>query len=477
MNKLKLFLENFIIYGFGSIISKIVPVIMLPVVTRIMPDSSYFGMNDMSGIIVSFGSSIALMGLCDAMYRLFFDRDDEEYKKQVCSTAVSFVVVSSIIIFTLIILGRDIIAKLFFKDSEYSYIVCISAVAVLVSSTDGIISAPTRMQNKRKIYLVINTVFPVLSYTISILLLMRGYYAVALPLAFIITEILMEVTFFAMNRKWFTFKKFRRSMMKELLAIGIPVMPVFLCYWLFQSCDRLMIGNALGMTEVGIYSISAKLGNISQLIYMAFAGGWQYFAFSTMKELNQVETNSRIFEYLGIISFVATMGICTFSYPIFKIFFPVQYLLGYIAAPYLFLAPLLLMLYQVIGNQFLVIKKTWYLLMVLLLGTVANVLLNWILIPILGIEGAAIGTLMGYVVTLVASSLLLVKKRLLVVSKKFLTSSFVMLGFLVLWRTLFASDIMISFIVCLLCTVGFTVLYREDLIKLRGEVGKLVKNE
>ena len=45
----------------------------------------------------------------------------------------------------------------------------------------------------------------------------------------------------------------------------------------------------------------------SQMIYMAFAGGWQYFAFSTMKDKNQVESNSFIFEILGVISLKKTI--------------------------------------------------------------------------------------------------------------------------------------------------------------------------
>ena len=51
MNKLKLFLENFIVYGLGGIISKIIPVIMIPIVTRIMPTSEYYGINDLSNTV------------------------------------------------------------------------------------------------------------------------------------------------------------------------------------------------------------------------------------------------------------------------------------------------------------------------------------------------------------------------------------------------------------------------------------------
>ena len=37
-----------------------------------------------------------------------------------------------------------------------------------------------------------------------------------------------------------------------------------------------------------------KLASISSLIYAAFAGGWSYFAFSTMKDEGQVALNSKV---------------------------------------------------------------------------------------------------------------------------------------------------------------------------------------
>ena len=75
MNKFKLFIENFFVYGMGGIISKIIPLIMVPIITRIMPNSSYYGINDLSNTVISFCSSIAVMGMYDAMYRLFFEKE------------------------------------------------------------------------------------------------------------------------------------------------------------------------------------------------------------------------------------------------------------------------------------------------------------------------------------------------------------------------------------------------------------------
>ena len=55
-SKFKLFTENFLVYGVGGIISKIIPLIMVPIVTRIMPNSTYFGISDMSSTVLSFTS-------------------------------------------------------------------------------------------------------------------------------------------------------------------------------------------------------------------------------------------------------------------------------------------------------------------------------------------------------------------------------------------------------------------------------------
>ena len=350
MNKLKLFLENFIVYGLGGIVSKIVPVIMIPIVTRIMPTSEYYGISDLSNIVVQFTSAIAVMGMYDGMFRMFFEKSEEEYKKRVCSTALAFTMITSLIVFIVMVLLRDVIAQCFFGNGHYAYVVYLSAIATLVGGTNSIIAAPTRMQNNRKVFLIMNTISPVLSYSISIPMLLAGHYVIALPLAGVLSGIIMELSFGILNRNWFNIKLFDKKLLKSMLAIAIPLLPNFLIYWIFNSSDRVMITNMIGISAAGIYSVGSKLGHVSQLIYTAFAGGWQYFAFSTMKEKNQVKSNSLIFEYLGIISFIVTGFICAWSYIIFKILFTEEYLSGYIIVPYLFLAPLLQMLFQVAAN-------------------------------------------------------------------------------------------------------------------------------
>lgn len=466
MNKFKLFISNFVVYGLGGIISKIIPLIMVPIVTRIMPDASYFGISDLSNTVVQFGSAFAIMGMYDAMYRMFFEKDEEDYKKTVCSTALAFTLFTSFLVFILMFLGRNLIARYFFSDPQYANVVYLSAIATLVGATNSIISAPTRMQNKRKVFLVTNTLGPVISYAVSIPMLLAGHYVIALPLAAVISAVTMEAAFGIMNRQWFSLRKWDFRLLKQLLVIAVPLLPNFLIYWVFNSCDKVMITNMIGIGAAGIYSVGSKLGHCSQLIYTAFAGGWQYFAFSTMKETDQVKSNSLVFEYLGILSFAATFFVCAWSHELFKVLFPADYLDGYIVAPYLFLAPLLQMLFQVAGNQFLVIKKTWPNMLILSVGAVINVIINFTLIPILGIEGAAIATLMGYVVSDIVCVIVLCRMKLMVISGRFLAASGTAAAFLLLWRLAFPTNLAAGTIGAAAAALILIGLYRKDILKL-----------
>lgn len=463
MEKLKLFIENFLVYGLGGIISKIIPLIMVPIITRIMPNSDYFGLSDLSNTVVQFASAIAVMGMYDAMYRMFFEKEEEDFKKDVCSTAFIFTLFTSIIIFIIMIILKDTISKYFFSDTKYAYIVYISAIATLVGATNSIISAPTRMQNKRKVFLITNTISPLISYAISIPMLLKGYYTIALPLAAVVSGLTMEITFGILNYKWFSFKRFDLKLLKQLLVIAVPLLPNFLIYWIFNSCDKVMITNMIGIGAAGIYSVGSKLGNCSQLIYTAFAGGWQYFAFSTMKEKDQVKSNSMVFEYLGIISFVATACMCSMSYLFFKILFTEEYLSAYIIAPYLFLAPLLQMLFQVACNQFLVVKKTWPNMIILLSGAIVNIILNYLLIPVLGIEGASIATLIGYIISDIICVLVLIKMKLMVISKRFIFASLGMVIYFIVWRLLISNNAILGTLFAIMLTGLYVFLYIKDL--------------
>ena len=471
-SRTRLFLDNILVYGLGGMISKLIPFIMLPVITRLYPNSEYIGLNDLSTTFVQFAAAIAVCGMYDAMFRLFFDDDRLSAQQKVCSTALIFVTGTTVILSVLCFLFRYQIAKMYFGDEKYVYLVMVTVIGFLVSSTNQIVSAPTRIQNKRKVFLVTNTISPILSYSVAIPLVLRGYYILAMPIATIIAGVSLEAAFGVMNRKFFRRASFDKKQLKELLKIGLPLMPNFIVYWIYNSSDKVMIAHLLNTSATGVYSIASKIGNISNLIYTAFAGGWLYFAYSTMNDDDQVQMKSNIFEYLGFVSFAATTALIAVARPGFQLLFPKEYVVGYLSAPYLFLAPLLLMLYQVIANQFTIVKKTYLNLLTLSTGAILNVILNFVLIQVIGIEGAAIATLIGYICSIFICAFVLQRMNLIVINHKLLISTTVFTIYFLIWRFILNKNSVITFLSAIVVEIIYLFMYRQFLV---GTIKKLRK--
>src|SRR5665647_643111 len=206
ISRTKLFLENFFVYGLGSILSKIAPIIMLPIITRLMLDTTYYGLSDLSAIGVSFGASVAIMGMYDAMFRMFFEKNDLDFQKEVCASALSFTLVSGIIMFFILFSFKSYFSILIFNDEKYSNLLNLTAFSILISTLSSIVIAPTRMQNKRRIFLITNIISPILGYSISIPMLLHKNYLYALPTAALISSALMLTFFYLINRDWFKLK-------------------------------------------------------------------------------------------------------------------------------------------------------------------------------------------------------------------------------------------------------------------------------
>ena len=131
------------------------------------------------------------------------------------------------------------------------------------------------------------------------------------------------------------------------------------------------------------------------------------------------------------------------------------------------------MLFQVAANQFLVVKKTWPNTFVLSVGVVLNIVFNYFLIPVLGIEGASIATLMGYVVSDIVCVIVLWRMNLMIVSERFIKSSLIMVGFMIAWRLLFSDLFIIGTVAAVMLTAVMSLLYCDEVKKITN----MIKNK
>jgi O-antigen/teichoic acid export membrane protein len=461
MSRLKLFVENFFVYGFANIAGKIVPLIMLPVVTRLVPDTTIYGINDVLNVVASFASTFAVLGMYDAMFRLYFDKEDHLYRSTVCSSALAVVLRSGVVASVAIMILSKPLSRVFFNTDVYYPWLMLIGLQVLVSAVGSIVKAPTRIQNKRKIFVVVSVLNPVISYSVSIPLIIFVDPLFGLVFGAFSTSIADLFIFWILNKNWFK-GKMNKKLAVDLMKFGLPLVPNLLVFWVFNSFDRIMISSILGPSYNGIYAVGARVAHISQLIYIAFAGGWQYFAFSTMHDKDYKEMMSKIWRILAAISFISWSLIYPFNELIFNLLFKGDYVNGSQVFPYLFLSPLLLMLYQIIGTQFQVIKKTHFSPICLSIGAGVNIILNLFLIPEFGIEGAALATLLGYTTSVILAASIACKKGLLIFQSKTIIN-ILFFAFVMIFKRLTEPGLLVSLALSLAYILITLLTYKRDI--------------
>jgi O-antigen/teichoic acid export membrane protein len=483
-SRARLFLENFFIYGMAGVLGKAIPFVMLPIITRLIAAPVVFGKLELYRLMVSFGTPLVVLGMYDSMFRFFFENYSISYRKAICSSALLIVSIAGCIVLLTGVAISSLLTKLVFGELESRSLVYVALLVIFVSATQSIVSAPTRMQNQRKVYLIMNIILPAASYVISIPVIILGYPLFGLVVGSALSALISLVIFWHLNGEWFSMKHVYFEKIKELLKFGIPLAPTFFIYWIFNACDRLMIVHMIGQDAVGMYGIGSRLASISSIIYMAFSGGWQYFAFSTMNDNDHTRLMSNVFEVLGVLSVTSLFLLLPFVDWLFELFVGEVYRKASVVFPFLFLSPLLLMLYQILGNQVLVVKKSYLSTVILSIGALMNVVLNWVLIPTMGIKGAAIATLLGYIVSL-ALAFIVVKKMKLIYGNWRVSVVFGCGGLSLILATLWpnlACVISVAFLVLvlaiylsrikrLLCNLLQVLLYKKRLTPKTGNEG------
>jgi len=312
-------------------------------------------------------------------------------------------------------------------------VVTIAGIGAFIYAIQSVVSAPSRLNNQRKDFLISSLLNGVLYYilVLGFVHYFRGYWSMIFSA--LISSIIVLLYFSVKNRVYFKLFSIDINIMKRLFRVGIPLLPIFIIYWFFQANSKIAIANYCGLSEQGIFSIALKVASISEFIQVSFSSGYSYFTFSTMKDKDQMKLKSILFEYLGIISFLSLFILIFLNKQIFSILFDGDFSKGYIVFPYLFISPFILILYQIIANQFTILRKSYFSTVVITSAALLNYFITPFLTKEFGIEGAASAQLLSYLFCLIFLYVIANKMGIFKVSVKFIIVFALFIVFIVLY--------------------------------------------
>jgi O-antigen/teichoic acid export membrane protein len=189
------------------------------------------------------------------------------------------------------------------------------------------------------------------------------------------------------------------SVLKHYLNFSLPIVPGILSGWIINLSDRYIIGYFLGVSLVGIYSAAYSIGGIVAI----FMGPIDTILFPTISELyrnNRFEELKRYLKYslkfYLMLAIPSLFGLAVLSKSLLITLATSDFLYAFFIIPIVAFGTVVYAGGGIFSSILILSKKTKIVGLVSGISALINIILNIIFIPIIGIVGAAIATLITF---------------------------------------------------------------------------------
>jgi O-antigen/teichoic acid export membrane protein len=383
-------------YTAASILSKVIAVALLPLYTRYLTPEDY-GAAEILFAAVVLVSIVVRFGLIEAILRFYY-QDDEDPQAVVKSTFAGLFWLSTIGALVLLPFAGPISEALLDESAPELVRIAIGGLWVL-TMWEYMLTLFRLDERARAFFLTtILNVASAIALTVVLVVgldegargLLLGSYATGA--AFVLALIALQWRRLSLLPDV--------PLLRRLFRFGLPTMPAEVSLYLLNFVDRLIIVRSLGLAEAGLYSLAVKFAQAVNVLVRGFQLAWPPLAYSIRDDDEARRVYATVVTlFVAGCAFVVT-GMWLFS----------RWIVRALAAPEFFDS------YEAIGLvSTAVTLYALYLVLVVILGRtgrtefnfpaaigalVANVALNLLLVPPLGIAGAGLALVGSYIVVL-----------------------------------------------------------------------------
>ena len=280
---------------------------------------------------------------------------------------------------------------------ETIFIACLVIFHSSLTSLTSYVGSAFISLHRNDLVLKINILAKSLSLFFSIYLLVNGYQLMIILLSSILISFSIFLLSVNITKSLFSrFKiKFDRLFIKKYIFLSLPLVLASAAEFINLKIDIIFIGSLLNDTQVGYYSAAYNL--ILGATYFPLALAKVYFP-NFISYLNRERDSAFNLFYLysfifSVYSMICILIFITKSDWIINQIYGKEFYSASKVLQYLAFGLFVLVLNRLFNYTLIALKKDSFYLKITLTGTIMNLSLNYLLIPIYGLIGAAIATI------------------------------------------------------------------------------------
>ena len=196
-----------------------------------------------------------------------------------------------------------------------------------------------------------------------------------------------------LQRRHFTLT-FDTNKLRLMLKFSLPLVPSSIAVLLALYVDRAVIGSLMGMAAVGLYGVGFRFAAVVGVLVVGVGSAVTPLIYHDHREPDSPRQISRLLNYYVLAGLAAVLLLGVFSEPLMHRLVAPEYHSAHAVVPTLAAALLAGSLYAFAPGLSLS-KRTFSIALISTLTAALNLLLNLALVPVLGIQGAALATLLS----------------------------------------------------------------------------------
>ena len=391
-------LKDSIIYLTTSSINKIIPFLLLPIMTKYLLPEEY-GLLSLYMLFITLFTAFIGMNMHLNISKNFFQVSKDKMA----------IIVGNIFILLSLTFGVYFLIVLFFASESifsipFKWFLLIPVLSFLMM-INVINKTILRNEGKALLFGGFEISHSVINMGVTLILLIiygLGWYAQVYGLLFSYT-IFLVVGLVYMKQHNYIELKYEKAVFRNLLSVSLPLIPHALGGVILTMSDRIFIEKMIDLETVGIYSVGYTFGMIVLLFSQSFIKAWNPWFYK--KLASPSDKNKRLivkYSYLYIIGIlVLSLFVAFFGSYILPYFVDEAY---YQAASYVFWISLgyaMFGIYQIFFPYLVHIERTSFLAISTTISAVLNLILNYFCINSFGAIGAAYATFLSYLLMFV----------------------------------------------------------------------------
>lgn len=381
-------------YTAASILSKLIAVALLPLYTRYLTPADYGAAEVLFAAVVA-ASIVIRFGVIEAVLRFYYKAGEEPGEVVATSFAALFWLGTAAALIALPFAGPISEALL---DEPAPDLARIAIGGLWVLTLHEYLLTLFRLEERARAFFTVTIANVLVAIALTVVLVVgEDEGARGLLLGSYVSGALFVLGLIVVHRRrlslWID-----RALLRRMLRFGLPTMPAELSLYALNFVDRIIIVRTVGLAEAGLYSLAIKFAQAVNVLVRGFQLAWPPLAYSIRDDEEARRAYAAVVTwFLAACAFVVA-GMWLFSRWIARALAAPEFFQSYEAVGLISTAVTLYALYMVLLVILGRTGRTEFNFPATIAALVANVALNLILVPPLGIAGAGLALVASYVV-------------------------------------------------------------------------------